>query len=580
MGSSSAALFKDGNLLFAIEEERLTRVKNDGGFPINSIKECLKHESININDISVICVYWRPWNVFTRIIGVIKKLLSLKSYGGDLIKIVIKSLFKKRNLSYPELKGRWIDLFFIRQILKKNLGSYNKKIIFCDHHITHQLYSETINGNKDSISVSYDGGGEEYSTVISINNNGNKKIIKKIKWPNSLGHFYSFFTGYLGFRMLEGEYKMMGLAPLGKPIYRELILKEVLQLNQNNGDYSFNYSLCDYHAALEGKFNRSLFNGLIKPRTSGEQITQKHKDMAASVQFVFEEALENILYWLKDKFPNIDELNLSGGCALNVSANGKVIKKGIFKKITVPPAPHDAGCAVGAVLHYLGKNNIKINYESIKNPYLGSEYSNQEIENTFHNMELSVPEFYDDDEIINKTASVLANQGIVAWFQGRSEFGPRALGARSFLADPRDDKIRDEINKKIKKREMFRPFAPSIMFEKQSEYFDLNLFSPYMNIVSKVKKNKHGIIPAVIHSDNTSRIHSVTYNFNQKYYSLLKRFYKITGVPVLLNTSFNIQEPIVNSPEDAIKTFFESDVDLLVMGNYFCDKEWKLKQVK
>ncbi len=580
MGSSSAALFKDGSLIFAIEEERLTRIKNDGSFPIYSIQECLDFASIDINDISAICIYWKPWKVITRFKGVIKKLFSTLTYNKSILKIIISSLLRKSNSSYPELKGRWLDLFRIRSIINKNFDNYKGKIVFCDHHLTHQFYAESINEDIDSVSISYDGGGEEYSTIVSVNNMGNKKIVKKIKWPNSLGHFYSFFTGYLGFRMLEGEYKMMGLAPLGSPIYKDLIYKKIIKLNKDKGDYSFNYNLCDYHSALEGKFNPKLFNNFIKPRKKNEALTQKHKDLAASIQEVFEEVLENTLSWIKKNYPDYDELVLSGGCALNVSANGKIIQKSIFKNITLPPAPHDAGCSVGSVLSYLKDNNLKIDYESVRNPYLGTEFSNDDIKKIFQKMNLTIPTFYNDIELADKTARKIADKGIVAWFQGRSEFGPRALGSRSFLADPRNDSIREEINKKIKKRELFRPFAPSILFENQSEYFDLSKCSPYMNIVSNVKKTKQPLIPAVVHTDNTSRVHSVIKKLNPKYHLLISKFYEITGIPVLLNTSFNIQEPIVNSPKDAIKTFFDSDVDLLVIGNYFCDKEWKLKQIK
>ena len=236
-------------------------------------------------------------------------------------------------------------------------------------------------------------------------------------------------------------------------------------------------------------------------------------------------------------------------------------------------------CSVGAVLcHHSNDSSLQIDYESLKNPYLGSGYTNEEIKIEFERLNLKIPEFYNDEELTNKTAEKLSSKCVVAWFQGRSEFGPRALGSRSFLADPREDDIREEINSKIKKRELFRPFAPSILFDKQFEYFELEKFSPYMNIVSRVKENRRTDIPAVIHVDGTSRIHSVNEAMNPIYYMLIKKFYNITGVPVLLNTSFNIQEPIVNTPQDAIKTFFNSDVDLLVLGNYFCDKEWKNSQ--
>ncbi len=579
MGASSASLFKDGDLLFAIEEERLSRIKNDGGFPILAIQECLNHASISIDDIEAVCVYWKPLKITTRIRGVLSKLLSLDTFSISIIQTTLHSLFSKENKLYPELRGRWLDLFFIRSIIKKNFKRYNGKIYFFDHHLTHQYYAEAIDNYCKSISLSFDGGGEEDSTVLSINENNKKKIIKKIKWPNSMGHYYSYFTGFLGFRMLEGEYKMMGLAPLGTPKYKKEIYDNIISFDEKNGIYNFNFRLCDYHSALKGRFNKKIIKIFGNPRKSNDPVTQVHMDIAASVQIVFEEILIDLLKFIKKSDFNSENLVLSGGCALNVTANGKIIEKKMFSNVTLPPAPHDGGCSIGAVLAHLKINkNISINYESIKNPYLGSSFTSNEMLQVFKEKNLSIPNFYNDEDLTDIVAKKLSNQEIIAWFQGRSEFGPRALGSRSFLADPRNDEIREEINRKIKKRELFRPFAPSVIFEKQNEFFEMDKFSPYMNIVSKVKENKKNIIPAVVHTDGTSRVHSVKKDYNSLYYLLLSKFYQKTGVPILLNTSFNIQEPIVNSPADAIRTFFNSDVDTLVLGNYLCDLNWKKKQ--
>jgi len=581
MGNSSACIFKGNELLVAIEEERITRIKNDGGFPIESIKECLNILGISIEDISDICVYWRPLQVSNRILESLKKII----FSGNFYKSIsfifnrVSSIFlNKKNKSYPEDRGSWVDLFFIKKIIKKNIGNFHGKIFFLDHHLTHQAYAVAIENWNNSIILSYDGGGESHSTVISVNVNNKLIDLKRIKWPNSLGHFYSFFTGYLGFKMLEGEYKMMGLAPSGSPIYKDIILDQLLIL-KDDGSYYFNTKLCDYHGALYGNFDKKLIKLIGHPRKDNNDPSEQHINLAASVQAVFEEAQLNMAKWAKQIYPEIDKLVLCGGCALNVSANGKILSSQLFEKISLPPAPHDAGCSIGAVLAH-GYNNENIfnfsNYKNVNSPYLGRKYSNDEIKNAFNALNLSIPTKLNDDDLIDFTSTALIEKNIVAWFNGKDEFGPRALGSRSFLADPRNDNIRDEINKKIKKRELFRPFAPSVIQEECENYFDIKQNSPYMNIVANVLEHKKKVIPAITHIDGTSRVHTVSYESNPLYYNLLKNFGKKTGVPILLNTSFNIQEPIVRSPTDAITTFLKSGVDLLVIGNYICDNQWKI----
>lgn len=419
------------------------------------------------------------------------------------------------------------------------------------------------NWNK-CISLSYDGGGESYSTVLSSYIDGKKKIISKQRWPNSLGHFYSFFTGYLGFKMLEGEYKMMGLAPYGEPIWTDLILDKILVL-KNNGKYQFNTQLCDYHAALKGVFDPTLEKLFCKRRKDNLDPDQEQINLATSVQHAFEKALIHILEPSLLSNPKIKKLVISGGCALNVTANGKLLSSKIFDEIIIPPAPHDAGCAIGAVLCVLDKLKIPTNSKSVTSPFLGRKYSTEAIKKDILEFCNFLPEEYEEASLINETANLLSQGNLIAWFQNASEFGPRALGSRSFLADPRNDKIREEINIKIKKRELFRPFAPSVIEEASSKFFEINQTSPYMNIVSKVKDDR---IPAITHIDGTARVHTVSKNINKKYHALISKFGEITGIPVLLNTSFNIQEPIVYSPKDALRTFLESKVDALVIGNF------------
>ncbi len=561
MGNSSAALLKDGKVIAAVEEERLSRVKNDGSFPHLAISEVLSIANIALQDVNEIAIYWKPWRVLTRGLGTVKKLMG-STNSRKVVGHRISELFLDNE---KNTNGSWSDLFRVKKILRARHGNFKCKVRFWDHHYTHQVYGEAMKDWKEYASLSYDGGGEEYSTILSIVKNGKRQVVTRHKWPNSLGHFYSTFTGFLGFEMLEGEYKMMGLAPYGDPKYKNIILNKIIKLLPN-GNYKLNTEFCDYHAALRGIFSSELIELLGDPRKDGYEPTKKHIDIACSVQSAFEETLIHILQPVSIKFPEINKLVICGGCALNVTANGKLLTSSKFKEIIIPPAPNDAGCAIGAALC---SDTNSPDFGSLRSAYQGRKYSNDDIQTAIEKGQGLNFDQVSDRDLIERTAEILASGKLVAWFQGRSEFGPRALGARSFLADPRDDGIRDEINEKIKKRELFRPFAPSVTEEKATDYFCLNQNSPYMNIVAKVLSED---IPAVTHTDLTARVHTVSAQSNPKYYCLLKRFGEITNVPVLLNTSFNIQEPIVYSPDDAINTFLNSGVDFLVIENFIISK--------
>ena len=561
MGSSSAALFKNGTLVAAIEEERLSRKKNDGSFPHKSIDEVLSIAGITLAEVDCIAVYWQPWRVWSRGWGVLVKLLHSQLSRRSVLSR-LKELFKSGS-SISE--GSWLELFKIRRILTSKHGPTKAPIKFYDHHLTHQVYGEAMRDWDEFICLSYDGGGESHSTVLSVVNNHSREIISRHRWPNSLGHFYSTFTGYLGFKMLEGEYKMMGLAPYGEPVWTDIILKNILQLEEG-GRYRLNTKVCDYHAALKNQFPDEMQALFGPPRLPSDEFTEKHVQLASSVQAAFEKALAHVLQPAVTRYPKVRRLVVSGGCALNVTANGQLLKKGSFDEVIIPPAPHDAGCAIGAAI--CAATN-KIDLESIRNPYQGRVFSSDDIQQAFQTILGFLPSRYEESQLIEKSAHYLADGKVVAWFQGRAEFGPRALGARSFLADPRNDKIREDINAKIKKRELFRPFAPSVTEEAAQKIFELNQTSPYMNIVANVLSD---IIPAVTHVDSTARVHTVSKKSNRRYHALLTRFGEITGVPVLLNTSFNIQEPIVYSPSDAIRTFASSGVDVLVIEDFIVER--------
>ena len=362
MGSSSAALFKNGVLISAVEEERLSRRKNDNRFPSLAIEEVLDIEGISLKNIDIVAVYWQPWRIFTRVKGTFKKFF-ISSISR---KAILKRLKDMVITSNSERDSSWSDLFILKKLLLEKDSEFKGIIKFFDHHLTHQKYGEQINSWENCISLSYDGGGEGDSTILSVIEKGKKRILSRHQWPNSLGHFYSTFTGFLGFKMLEGEYKMMGLAPYGKPVYKDLILDKILNL-KNGGRYKLNIEICDYHAALRGEFHKELSKLFGEKRLENQIPTQNHINLACSVQLAFEECLKHILSLAVEQYPNIRKLVITGGCALNVTANGKLISSNFVDNVIIPPAPHDAGCAIGAGLCAIKTN---INSQSVRTPFL------------------------------------------------------------------------------------------------------------------------------------------------------------------------------------------------------------------
>ena len=576
MGTSAAALFEDGRLVAAVEEERLTRIKNDGAFPRAAIAECLRLGGIGIGDVSEVCVYWRPWQLGQRLCGTLAKALGSREAARNVAGRASKIFLAREAASdRPEDTGSWRDLFRLKTILKRDFPGFSGSVHFVDHHMSHMLYAEAMRDWPDFVSLSYDGGGETNSTVIAVVRGGRRETLPPHRWPNSLGHFYSFFTGFLGFRMLEGEYKLMGLAPYGKPVFAEALKVNFLRLLPD-GRYRLDTRLCDYHSALKDVFPPEVDRLLCPRRARDADPTPDQIDLAASVQAVFEEAQQHVLRPVRAANPDLARLVVSGGCALNVTANGRLLQSGLFDEIIIPPAPHDAGCAIGAVLvrrSQSGQTPDAEDLEVIRSPYLGAGYDDDAIAAAASTLCGAIPELLAEERLIDETVRLLASGLVVAWFQGRAEFGPRALGARSFLADPRSDAIRDAINAKIKKRELFRPFAPSVTAEAAPDFFELDQESPYMNVLARVRADKAALIPAVTHIDGTARVHTVTRAANPLYHRLLSAFGAETGVPVLLNTSFNIQEPIVYSPDQAFATFARSGVDALVIGRRIFRRE-------
>ena len=583
---SAAALICDGEIIAAVQEERFSRIKHDNSFPINSIHFLLKSKDIDLQKIDAVVFYEKPFLHFERL---------LETYVANAPKG-----FKSFSKSMP----LWLkDKLFQKNKILKNLYSISKKfssdkLFFCEHHLSHAASAFFPSPFKKALILTVDGVGEWSTTTVSIGDNHSIKMIKEIKYPHSLGLLYSAFTYYLGFKVNSGEYKVMGLAPYGQPTFKDLIYQNLIDV-KDDGTFRLNQKYFSYSTSL--KMTNDKFNKLFgkKNRNSKEKLEQFHMDIASSIQKVIEETLIKIISSLSSEF-SINNLCLAGGVALNCVANGKILETKKFKNIWIQPASGDAGGSLGAALYYWynkSKNN-KPEIDSMKGSYLGPDFSNSEIEKILIK-EGAVYKYYNDSELLKETAILLSQSNSIGWFQGRMEFGPRALGSRSILADPRSDKMQKNLNLKIKFRESFRPFAPSILEDYVSDWFDLKVKSPYMLLVANVKKEirekltdkenrlfgidllnvKRSTIPAVTHVDYSARVQTVHFQTNSKYYNLINEFFKLTGCPIVINTSFNVRgEPIVNTPLDAYNCFMGTNLDVLVLENYILIKNKQNKK--
>lgn len=552
---SAAALLKDGVVVAAALEERFTRKKHDNSFPKNAINFCLSFEGIKKEQVDYIVFYEKPLRKFERIL--------------DMVVQAFPKSFKQFYLSMPV----WInERLRLRKIIKK--FGFKAKILFVDHHLSHSGAAFLCSPFENAAIITIDGVGEYTTTRISLGK-GNQIIpLREIQFPHSLGLLYSTFTAFLGFEVNEGEFKVMGLAPYGKPTYYEKI-KKLIQI-KDDGSFKLNMKYFAYTYS-ERMFSNEFIKLFGKPRKPNSEITERDKDLAASLQKILEEVIIKIAKHTKE-ITGQENLCIAGGVALNSVANGALLREKIFKNIFVQPASTDAGSAIGAALYFYNCYLNKKRCYEMKTDYLGPEYKNEEIIQILN--EYSIKgikyEFMDYKKLIKKTAGLLAENKIIGWFQGRMEFGPRALGNRSILANPNKKEMKDILNERVKHRESFRPFAPSVLEEYAKEYFKIdnkNTRWPFMLFVFPVRKNKQSIIPAVTHVDGTARIQTVSKENNSLYYDLIKEFYKIKKIPVVLNTSFNVRgEPIVMSPKDALETFLKTGMDYLVIGNYFISK--------
>ena len=577
---SAACLLVDGHIVAAAQEERFSRKKHDLGFPFNAIQFCLNEAGVSGGDIDHVVFYEKPFPKFERLLETYLAYApkGFKSFLMAMPVWLTEKLFQKRNL----IKALEIHI-------DSNVD-WRSKILFSEHHLSHAASAFYPSPFESAAVLTMDGVGEWPTTSLAIGNGSQLEIIKEIHFPHSLGLLYSAFTYFTGFKVNSGEYKVMGLAPYGKPIYTQIILDNLIDLKPD-GSFHLNMEYFDYPAGLKmtNKKFANLFGG--PARQSEADLTQREMDLAASIQEVTEEVVLRLCRSIA-KETGQRNLCLAGGVALNCVANGKLLRDGSFDNIWIQPAAGDAGGALGAALavHYLMLNKsrtVDVTGNDMQGSYLGSGFSQSEIEQRLSDLG-AVFETVDDEQLITETAQALASGKAVGWHQGRMEFGPRALGNRSILADPRNSDTQKTLNLKVKFRESFRPFAPSVLREHVSQWFDINTDSPYMLVVADVTQSKKqemtaeqealfGIeklnvrrsdIPAVTHVDYSARIQTVHRETNPRYHALISKFNELTGCPVLVNTSFNVRgEPIVESPEDAFRCLMGTGLDLLAIGN-------------
>ena len=588
---SATTLIKNGEIIYASQEERFSRKKHDFSFPDKSINYILNNYNLNLSDIDHIVFYEKPFLKFERILEthIAYSPFGFKSFLHSIPMWIKDKLFQK-NILFNELKK-----------IDKNFNAKNK-IKFSDHHLSHAASSFYPSPFKESAFLTLDGVGEWTTTSFGYANETGLKFDSQIQFPHSLGLLYSSFTYYLGFKVNSGEYKMMGLAPYGHPKYVDLILKELIDLKED-GSFKLNMKYFSYttHLKMINKKFVSLF-GKRRREPEIDKIENFHMDVASSIQKVIEIVVIKICEHIK-KITKSSNLCLSGGVALNCVANGKLLEKKIFENIWIQPAAGDAGGALGAALAYyhLTLGNKKTNIiDNMKGSYLGPEFDDSSVEKSLKNLKANFVKL-NREEMLDVVSEEIKNEKAAGWFQGKMEFGPRALGSRSILADPRSDKTQKNLNLKIKFRESFRPFAPSILKEHCDKYFKLNTVSPYMLIVSEVKDEiklkltdqenllfgieklniKRSTIPAVTHVDYSARVQTVEKNTNLIFYDLISKFYEKTGCPLVVNTSFNIRgEPIVCTVEDAYNCFMGTNLDLLVINNFILRKEDQTNSIK
>jgi carbamoyltransferase len=559
---SSAALLKDGILINAIEEERFRRIKHWAGFPAEAVRFCLKDAGITLDQVSHIAIGRDPKAKLS------KKLLFAATHPQVGFNAIRNRLSNARQVA--SLADEFLELFPYC-----DEDHIKEKIHYIEHHRAHLASAFFASPFDEAALLSIDGSGDFSTTMLGHGHGQHMSILDSIDFPHSIGVFYSAFTQYLGFPHYGDEYKVMGLAPYGKPVYVEQ-LKKIVHLHQN-GLFKLDLSYFtvtrsnvisygdDHVPVVETLFSQKLVDAFGPARRMKDELTQHHQDLAASVQAFTEQIIFHLLNALYER-TKATSVCIAGGVAQNSVANGKITRNTPFKKVYIPSAGHDAGISMGSALYVYNQVLSKPRRPAIRSAYLGSHYTNEDIEMILQREGVSYQRL-NDDQLYDTVSDALMNGGVIGWFSGRAEFGPRALGGRSILADPRRNDAKELLNIKVKRRESFRPFAPSILAEFVDDYFEVNDTVPFMEKVFPIKKEKQALIPAVTHVDGTGRLQSVQKDVHPRYYKLIESFYKKSGVPILLNTSFNENEPIVNSPLEALDCFKRTNMDMLVLEN-------------
>ena len=554
LGDSAASLIKDGRIVAAAEEERFSRRKHHSGFPYNSVQYCLDEAGIRMADVEHVALYWKPW-VLRH-----KAMQALKSA------FISRDMFKARvDRGVAQIGDSYLGMLRHPARLRERFGPSDFKFHFMEHHQCHAASAFFVSPFEKAAILTMDGTGEDTTTLFTVGEGTRLKPIKRIKLPHSLGQYYSAVTNFLGFDMFGGdEWKVMGLAAYGEPEFYDFFARRVLTTNGDH-DFHLNVRVLDHHLAKHYQFSDEIVRTLGAPRRPDEDLSQRHQNIAASAQRVLEDTVLHLLGGLYER-TGLEDLCLAGGCAFNSVMNGRIMTETPFKRFFIQPAAGDAGCSLGAALQVYHQKLGRPRDFVMEHAYYGPSFTNEECRAALDAEGLAY-ETLPDEELLPRVARLIADGGIVGWFQGRMEFGPRALGNRSFLADPRRADMRELLNKKVKLREWFRPLAPSMHAEAAQDLFGRPHYDPFMVTVLAVAEERRAAIPAVVHVDGTARPQTVRRDVNPRYWELIDQFARLTGVPMLLNTSFNIQEPIVCRPEDAIKTFRGANFDALVLEN-------------
>ena len=554
LGDSAAALINEGQLVAAAEEERFSRKKHHSGFPYRAIEYCLDHAGITLKEVEHVGHYWKPW------------ILRHKTMQAAKAALVSPAMFKARaDRGIAQVGESYLGMFKHPKRLRERFGPSDFRFHYIEHHQSHAASAFFVSPFESAAILTWDGTGEDTTTLYCRGKHSKIEVLKRIKLPHSLGQFYSAVTNYIGFDMFAGdEWKVMGLAAYGNPKYYDFFREKVLTTN-GAGDFKLNISVLDHHLAKHYKFPAAITRELGPGRDVGAELTEHHWDIACSAQ----KALEDTALHLVGKLHEMtgeENLCMAGGVAFNSVMNGRIFHETSFKRFFVQPAAGDAGCSVGSAYYVWNQVLGKPRSFVMKHAYFGPEYSNEECQAALASAGIAYKTL-PDEKLLPKLAKMISDGAVVGWFSGRMELGPRALGARSFLADPRRADMREILNHKVKLREWFRPLAPSMLEEHSTEIFGKEHYDPFMITVLAVSKEYSDKIPAVVHVDGTARPQMVNRETNPRYWNLIEEFRKLTGIPLLLNTSFNVQEPIVCTPENAINTFQKANFDAFVLEN-------------